>query len=96
MDVSKKVRLTLDLDIAFRRRVKVMAALKGVSMRQYCQAAIGKELTKDEANGASTRSSNGFSFARLAAGRNEITGDRAFSGDSVQFIRDSRESRNTS
>ena len=96
MEVKKRVRLTLDLDLAFRRRVKVMAALKGVSMRQYCQAAIGKELVKDEANGASDRFSSGFSFARLEAGRDEITGDRVFPGDSVQFIRDSRESRNTS
>ncbi len=95
MEVRKKVRLTLDLELAFRRRVKIMAALKGISMRQYCQAAIGKELVKDEANGAPDRSPGGFSFARLEARRDEITGDRAFSGDSVQFIRDSRESRKT-
>ena len=52
MEVKKK-RLTLDLDPAFQRRLKVIAALKGVSMRRYCQTAIDRELTKDEAEGVS-------------------------------------------
>ena len=37
---AKKKRLTLDLDPAFQRRLKVMAAIKGVSMGGYCQTAI--------------------------------------------------------
>ena len=37
---AKKKRLTLDLDPTFQRRLKAIAALKGVSMRGYCQAAI--------------------------------------------------------
>ena len=47
----KRKRLTLDLDPAFQRRLKAIAALKGVSMRRYCHDAIDRELTKDEANG---------------------------------------------
>ena len=50
MDVKKK-RLTLDMDAAFQRRLKVIAALKGVSMRGYCHAAIDRQLTQDEAGG---------------------------------------------
>ena len=38
--VAKKKRLTLDLDPGFQRRLKVISALKGVSMRSYCQTAI--------------------------------------------------------
>jgi hypothetical protein len=34
-----------------QRRLKAVIALKGSSMRQYCQAAIEKALTKDEAQG---------------------------------------------
>jgi hypothetical protein len=48
---NKKKRLTLDLDPPLQRRLKAVTALKGISMRQYCQAAIEKELTKDEAQG---------------------------------------------
>ena len=46
---AKKKRLTLDLDPPLQRRLKVVAALKGISMRQYCQTAIDKELARDEA-----------------------------------------------
>jgi hypothetical protein len=35
-----------------QRRLKVIAALKGVSMCQYCLAAIEKELTRYAAVGA--------------------------------------------
>ena len=47
---AKKNRLTLDVDPTFQRRLKAVAALKGVSMRGYCQAAIDRELTRDEAS----------------------------------------------
>ena len=36
----KKKRVTLDLDPQLQRRLKAVAALKGISMRQYCQTAI--------------------------------------------------------
>ena len=45
---AKKKRLTLDMDPAFQRRLKATAALKGISMRQYCLTAIEGELDKDE------------------------------------------------
>ncbi len=90
MTVEKK-RLTLDLDAPIQRRLKAVAALKGVSMRLYCQTAIERELAKDEADGLL---SGRFSFAKLEASRDEILGDRVFQGDSVEFIRQSRESRN--
>ena len=90
MTVEKK-RLTLDLDAPVQRRLKAVAALKGVSMRLYCQTAIERELANDEAQGLL---SGRFSFAKLEASRDEILGDRVFQGDSVEFIQQSRESRN--
>ncbi len=87
---AQKKRLTLDLDAPVQRRLKAVAALKGVSMRLYCQAAIEQELAKDETSGLL---SGRFSFAKLEASRNEIVGDREFKGDSVEFIRQARESR---
>lgn len=45
---AKKKRLTIDMDPAFQRRLKATAALKGVSMREYCLTAIDRELNKDE------------------------------------------------
>ena len=89
MTVEKK-RLTLDLDAPVQRRLKAVAALKGVSMRLYCQTAIERELANDEAQGLL---SGRFSFAKLEASRDEILGDRVFQGDSVEIIRQARESR---
>lgn len=53
---AKKKRLTLDMDPAFQRRLKATAALKGVSMRQYCLTAIDGELSKDEVDGEGSQS----------------------------------------
>ena len=90
MTVEKK-RLTLDLDAPIQRRLKAVAALKGVSMRLYCQKAIERELANDEADGLL---SGRFSFAKLEASRDETLGDRVFQGDSAEIIRQARESRN--
>ncbi len=92
MKVEKK-RLTLDLDAPVQQRLKAVAALKGVSMRLYCQKAIERELANDEAEGLL---SGRFSFGKLEASRDEILADRVFQGDSVEYIRKARESRNTS
>jgi len=91
MAVQRK-RLTLDLDAPLQRRLKAVAALKGVSMREYCQNAIERELATEEAQGIAV-----LPFAeaidRLEALQHELFGDAAFSGDSVDFIREAREER---
>ena len=90
---AKKKRLTLDLDPAFQRRLKVIAALKGVSMRRYCQTAIDRELTKDEAEGVSGQHFDRQSFERVVARREELFGGQPLPGDSVELIREAREIR---
>lgn len=90
---AKKKRLTLDLDAPVQRRLKAVAALKGISMRQYCQAAIEKDLARDEANGAFAGS---FNIERLVALQEEAFGDTVLPGDGADFIREARESRSTS
>lgn len=67
---SGKKRLTLDLDVPFQRRLKVTAALRGVSMRQYCLVAIEKELDKQEADRLPTQPF-GESDQREASGERE-------------------------
>ena len=90
---TEKKRLTLDLDAPLQRRLKAVAALRGVSMRQLCQRAIEKELDEDEAGGdrgEPTRLSDSESFAQI---RKEIFGDRVLPGNSVDDIREMREER---
>ena len=95
MEVKKK-RLTLDLDVLLQRRLKVVAALKGISMRQYCQAAIDKELARDEAQAVESLPFGREALDRLESLRTEIFGNRILAGDSAEFIREAREARSTS
>ena len=90
---AKKKRLTLDLAPAFQRRLKVMAALKGISMREYCQTAIDRELTKDEANGAGGLLSDKPDHELFAELQKEIFGDKTLPGNSADLIREARELR---
>ena len=90
---AKKKRLTLDLDPAFQRRLKVIAALKGVSMRRYCQAAIDRELTKDEADGIDGLFSDKPDHELFAELRQEIFGGKPIPGSSADLIREAREFR---
>ncbi len=90
---AKKKRLTLDMDPPVQRRLKAVAAIKGISMRRYCLTAINRELDRDEANGALTGT---FNIERLVALQEEEFGDRILPGDGSEFIREARESRTTS
>ena len=45
--VSKK-RIIIEVEEEFQRRLKATAAMQGVSMKEYCQRAISKELDKDK------------------------------------------------
>ncbi len=85
-------RLTLDLDAPLQRRLKAVAALKGISMREYCQTAIEKELADDEEQAVEEHSLEGRA-ERLEALRKEIFGDRVLPGNSVDIIREMREER---
>ena len=92
---AKKKRLTLDLDPAFQRRLKAISALKGVSMRGYCQAAIDRELTKDESNGLSGLLADKPDHEMFADLQKEIFGDKTLPGNSADLIREAREMRDT-
>ena len=90
---AKRKRLTLDLEPAFQRRLKAVSALKGVSMRAYCQTAIDRELTRDEANGFGGLLSDKPDHELFAELQKEIFGDKTLPGNSADLIREAREIR---
>jgi hypothetical protein len=90
---TKKKRLTLDLDPPLQRRLKAVAALRGTSMRQYCQAAIEKELAKDEVQGMMGLPFGQEALDRLEARKSEVFEGRTLPGDSAELIREARASR---
>ena len=92
MQVKKK-RLTLDLEPTFQRRLKVIAALKGVTMRQYCYTAIDRELAQDEANGIASPASSRSDAERFEELQKKYFGDSVLSGSGAEFIREARDAR---
>ena len=76
----KKKRLTLDLGPQLQRRLKSVAALNGISMRQYCQTAISRELAKDEAIGVTSLPFGHEAIDRLDTLRKEIFEDKFLPG----------------
>jgi hypothetical protein len=62
-------------------------------MRQYCQAAIEKELTKDEAQGLTALPFGQEALERLEALQSKIFQGQTLPGDSAELIREARSSR---
>ena len=87
---AKKKRLTLDMDPAFQRRLKATAALKGVSMREYCLTAIEGELDKDEVDHTPEETARKPDHIMFAEFRKELFGDRVFPGNSADLLREAR------
>ena len=91
--VENRKRLTIDLEAPLQRRLKAVAALKGVSMRQYCQSAIEKQLAQEESNGGSMVTRKRVTVDDLRALHKRLYGDKVFPGNSVDIIREEREKR---
>ena len=94
MEVKRK-RLTLDMDPPMQRRLKAVAALKGVSMRRYCLTAIDRELATDEANGVLGQPTGPSDAERFATLRRKHFADKVLPGSSVDLIREAREIRDS-
>ena len=92
MDSNPKV-ITLELDKDMERRLPPTAALRGMSVPQYCQAAIGRELDNDEARGVTPLPFCHDALDRLDVLRESATGGMKLQGNSVDFILETRMSR---
>ena len=92
MEVKKK-RLTLDLEPIFQRRLKAVAAIKGVTMRQYCYTAIDRELANDERQGITFPVSGWSDADRFEELQKKYFGDKVLPGSGAEFIREAREAR---
>ena len=87
---TKRTRLTLELALDVHERLQAAAARKGVSLGQYCRAAIYEALVKDELNGEQLPR---MTIEDVIARRKQIFGDRVLPGSSVDLIREAREER---
>ena len=94
MDAQKK-RVTLELEPAFQRRLKAVSAIRGMSMRQYCQTAIDSQLARDEASGVGASLPERPDHQLFAELRREIFGGNPLPGSSADLIREAREIRDS-
>ncbi len=88
---TARKRLTLDIDEGLQRRLKAAAALKGVSMREFCETALEKGLNHTDAQ--LDREARRRSVEELFEQSRRITGGRKFPGNSADIIREEREIR---
>ena len=86
-------RVTLELDPDTERRLMRTAALRGMSLHQYCQAAIDRELASDEALSVPPLPFGHEALDRLAALSRATFGSVRLPGDSTEFIREARTAR---
>ena len=47
--MATRKRIIIEVEEEFQRRLKATAAIQGMSMKDYCQRVIAKELDKDGA-----------------------------------------------
>ena len=90
---TNKKRFTLDLDSEVQMRLKVAAALRGVSMRQYCVVAIENALKRDQNAIFQKPGLTEEGLDQLIALRDQTFGAEMLPGDSTDIIREQRDLR---
>ena len=78
---TKRTRLTLELALDVHERLQAAAARKGVSLGQYCRAAIYDALSKDEAEETAEPQKPHFDIEGLIALQKKNFGDRVLPTD---------------
>ena len=90
---TAKKRLTLDIDPNLQRRLKAAAALKGITMREYCESILEEALNQELPNRIPNREARQQALDDLTALRKKIFGGRKLPGNSADIIREEREIR---
>jgi len=92
---NSKSRFTLDMTPELRTRLKIAAARKGVTMRQYSLSAIEQQLKKDEATVLASGIFDRDAIDRARALQQAVFGKRGLADDSTELIRQARKERSS-
>ena len=90
---NNKSRFTLDMAPELRTRLKIAAARKGVTMRQYSLSAIEQELEREDVGVLASGRFDHDAIHKAKALRQAVFGKRRLIDDSTQLIRQVREER---
>jgi hypothetical protein len=90
---NNKSRFTLDMTPELRTRLKIAAARKGVTMRQYSLSAIEQQLLREGVGVLASGSFDHDAIDRAKALQQAVFGKRRLTDDSTELIRQAREER---
>jgi hypothetical protein len=93
MAEPKRPRISIDVTPDLRRRIRLAAAARDMSITEYCREVLARHLVQ-ETDGQDARRERALkaleSVNRL---RERIFGDRILTTDSAELIREDREER---
>jgi predicted DNA-binding protein len=92
---NNKSRFTLDMAPELRTRLKIAAARKGVTMRQYSLSAIEQQLDREEVGVLASGTFDREVVEKARALQESIFGKRRLADESAELIRQAREERAT-
>ena len=78
-----------------RKRLKIAAALKGITMRDYSLKAIEEKLQQEEIEVVSAGSFNKLAIKRAKEVREQVFGKYGLSDESVEIVRKARKQRSS-
>ncbi|MBI2957930.1 MAG: hypothetical protein HYY32_03715 [Chloroflexi bacterium] len=92
-DNGSKSRFTLDMTPELRTRLKIAAARKGITMRQYSLSAIEQQLAREEIGVLAPATFNRKAVEKARALHKSVFGKRKLADESAELIRQDREER---
>jgi len=90
---NNKSRFTLDMTPELRTRLKIAAARKGVTMRQYSLSAIEQQLEREEVAVLASGTFNHDAIEKARALQKSVFGKHRLADESAELIRQAREER---
>ena len=86
-------RFTLDMTPDLRMRLKIAAARKDITMREYCLSAIGQQLAREELEVITSGNFSSKAIEEAKMLQESIFGNSRLPDDSAELIRQIREER---
>ena len=90
---NNKSRFTLDMTPELRTRLKIAAARKSVTMRQYCLTAVEQQLDREEVGVLASGTFSQEAIDKARALQESVFGKRRLADESAELIRQAREER---
>jgi hypothetical protein len=93
MAEPKRPRISIDVTPDLRRRIRLAAAARDMSITEYCREVLAGHLVRG-ADGQDTRRDRALEALEMARRfRKRVFGDRILTPDSAELIREAREER---